>query len=172
MLLVFENGVALVTDMNCQLIKMFNIKNVNRIKTVVWNHNWPNIATIVFEKDMEIIDVFKCQTIRVIENVLHFDWRYYDQFIVMDQDFFINLYQVDQDKPLLQLKAELETSLIEFNQSKTLLASFSSLLNNIKVWTLLNEQYVFEITDDSKILNFCWCSSCTLSIYYYYYYLL
>lgn len=53
----------------------------------------------------------------------------------------------------------METTLIEFNKSKTLLATFSSTLNSIKVWTLLNEEYVFEITDDLKILNFCWCSS-------------
>jgi transducin (beta)-like 1 len=52
------------------------------------------------------------------------------------------------DKPTIQLKAELETTLIEFNKSKTLLASFSGTLNVIKIWTLLNEEYVFEITDD------------------------
>lgn len=70
----------------------------------------------------------------------------------MDNNFYISLNQIDQDRPLLQLKAELDTTLVEFNKSKTLLASFSSSLNNIKVWTLLNDQYVFEITDDLKIL--------------------
>lgn len=29
--LVFENGVALVTDTACQLIKMFNVKNAHRL---------------------------------------------------------------------------------------------------------------------------------------------
>lgn len=42
--------------------------------------------------------------------------------------------------------------MIEFNKTKTLLASFSSTLNVLKIWTLLNDEYVFEITDDSKIL--------------------
>ncbi len=94
------------------------------------------MATIVFEREIEIIDVFKCQTVRTIDNVIDFEWRFYDQFIVMDQNYFLNLYQIDQEMPLLTLKAELETSLIEFNSSKTLLASFSSTLNMIKVWTL------------------------------------
>jgi transducin (beta)-like 1 len=71
--------------------------------------------------------------VRTIENVLDFEWRFFDQFIVMNQDFYLNLYQIDQDLPLLTLKADLETSLLEFNKSKTLLASFSATLNIIKV---------------------------------------
>lgn len=53
----------------------------------------------------------------------------------------------------------METTHIEFNKSKTLLASFSGTLNNIKIWTLNDSEFLFEITDDSKILDFCWCSS-------------
>jgi transducin (beta)-like 1 len=55
LLALFENGVALVTDANCQIVKMFNIKNTTKIKRITWNRNWPNLAAIVFEKEIEVI---------------------------------------------------------------------------------------------------------------------
>lgn len=58
LLVVFENGVALVTDTNCQLIKMFNIKNVSKIQDISLNPSWPNIATIIFDKDIEVLKLF------------------------------------------------------------------------------------------------------------------
>lgn len=108
---------------------------------------------------LQIIDVFKCQTIRVLDNILYFEWRYFDQFITMDNNYFINLYQIDVDKPIMSFKADVETNLIKFNLSKSLLATFSKVLNNIKIWSFQSDQYIFEITDDQKLNNFCWCSS-------------
>ncbi|CAK72878.1 unnamed protein product (macronuclear) [Paramecium tetraurelia] len=159
MLIVYENGAAKVIDTTIQIIKMFNIKNASKLLDFHWNLNWPNVVALIFEKDVEIVDIYKCQTLKYLENVIHFEWRHFDHFIVMDLNYYINLMQIDIDKPQLQLKAELETTLIEFNKRKTLLASFSSTLNVIKIWTLQNDEYVFEITDDQKILQFCWCSS-------------
>ncbi|CAD8190714.1 unnamed protein product [Paramecium pentaurelia] len=159
MLIVYENGAAKVIDTTIQIIKMFNIKNSSKLLDFHWNLNWPNVVALIFEKDIEIVDIYKCQTLKYLENVIHFEWRHFDHFIVMDYNYYINLMQIDIDKPQLQLKAELETTLIEFNKRKTLLASFSSTLNIIKIWTLQNDDYVFEITDDQKILQFCWCSS-------------
>jgi hypothetical protein len=56
LLVLFENGVILITDSNCQIIKMFNVKNSSKIKRISWNKNWPNIATIVFEREIEVPD--------------------------------------------------------------------------------------------------------------------
>ena len=33
---------------------MFNVKNVHKIKRISWNKNYPNIATIVFDKEIEV----------------------------------------------------------------------------------------------------------------------
>jgi transducin (beta)-like 1 len=55
LLALLENGVALVTDANCQIVKMFNIKNTTKIKRITWNRNWPNLAAIIFEKEIEVI---------------------------------------------------------------------------------------------------------------------
>lgn len=105
------------------------------------------------------MDIFKLVTLYTIENCQLFEWRFYDEFVAMDPNFYVNLHRIDSDRATLQLKAEMETTSMEFNKSKTLLATFSSSLNNLKVWTLQSEEFVFEISDEQKIMEFCWCSS-------------
>ena len=54
MLIVFENGVTLIVDATCQLIKMFNIKNSSKLCDFHWNLNWPNIISLIFDRDIEV----------------------------------------------------------------------------------------------------------------------
>lgn len=59
LLVLYDNGVVLITDQSCQIIKMFNVKNASKVKRISWNKNWPNIATVVFEKDIEVYSEFQ-----------------------------------------------------------------------------------------------------------------
>lgn len=54
MLIVYENGAAKVIDTTIQIIKMFNIKNANKLLDFHWNLNWPNVVALIFEKDIEV----------------------------------------------------------------------------------------------------------------------
>ncbi|EGR29560.1 hypothetical protein IMG5_153320 [Ichthyophthirius multifiliis] len=171
LIIVYEDGFFQVLDKSLNQLSICKIEGIENLKDVKWNPDYYNILALEFSNSFEIIDITTTETVKFCDfAIIQFQWKYFVQYLYLDTNYTIYLCSMTENQPIHIIQADVQqkqyiyyyfqkkvgTVDMTLNYNSSLLATFSSQENTVKIWTFSEQSYVLEFVDEEQIQYYSW----------------